>query len=272
MDDVHYRFGRRRSMLFGITAMLAAFGLTVGILVLFNGPNDDEPVTRVAEAAELEIPETLPASDEPFAALDVGGPTVAAPAAPSTTTTTTTTAGPTTTTAPSTIAPTSTVATTVAPTTAAPTTETLVSQPTAPIAPPPDPHAAEPQIQLGRIAIPKLGVDEPLYEGIRLTTLDLGPGHWPGTAMPGEVGNAVIAGHRTSHSAPFRYLDQLVPGDTIEFTTTAGVTTYEVTETMIVQPDAVWIVDPTPTATATLFACHPPGSVSQRIVVKLDLA
>jgi len=269
MDDVHYRLGRRRSMLFGITAMLAAFGLTVGMLLLFSGPDDDEPVSRVVEAAELGVPETLPAFDEPFSAVDDGGATLAAPAGSSTTSTSPTTTS--TTVAPTTVAPTSTVAATAPPsTTAAP--EPVVAAPTAPIAPPPDPHATEPQIQLGSIAIPKLGVDEPLYEGIRLTTLDLGPGHWPGTAMPGQVGNVVVAAHRTSHGATFRYIDQLVPGDTVEFTTDAGTSTYEVTETMIVEPDAVWIVDPTPTATATLFACHPPGSVAQRIVVKLALA
>jgi sortase A len=89
--------------------------------------------------------------------------------------------------------------------------------------------------------------------------------------MPGQVGNVVVAAHRTSHGGPFRHIDQLVPGDTVVFTTEAGVTTYVVTETTIVKPEAIWIVDPTPTPTATLFACHPPGSVSERIVVKLAL-
>ncbi len=122
------------------------------------------------------------------------------------------------------------------------------------------------------MSIPKIGVDAPLLEGIRLTTLDRGPGHWPGTAMPGEVGNVVVAGHRTSHEADFRHLDQLVPGDDVVFNTEAGVITYKVTGTQIVQPDAIWIVDPTDTPTATLFACHPLGSTAQRIVVNLELA
>jgi sortase A len=174
----------------------------------------------------------------------------------------------------------STVATTTATTapvalasiaTTAPTTvpETLPEQP---IAPPPDPRGYEDQVQLGGISIPKLGVDAPLLEGIRLTTLDNGPGHWPGTAMPGEVGNVVVAAHRTSHGAPFRDIDQLVPGDVVNFTTAAGVIEYTVTGTQIVQPDAIWIVDPTATPTATLFACHPPGSTRQRIVVNLELS
>lgn len=90
--------------------------------------------------------------------------------------------------------------------------------------------------------------------------------------MPGEVGNVVVAGHRTSHRADFRDIDQLVPGDDVVFTTDAGVITYKVTGTQIVWPDALWIVDPTDTPTATLFACYPLGSTAQRIVVNLELA
>src|SRR5690606_35854901 len=65
--------------------------------------------------------------------------------------------------------------------------------------------------------IPKIDVDSPFIEGIRLSTLDNGPGHWPGTAMTGELGNVVVAGHRTSHNADFRRLDELEPGDEVIF-------------------------------------------------------
>ncbi len=120
--------------------------------------------------------------------------------------------------------------------------------------------------------IPKVGLDAELEEGIRLTTLNRGPGHWPGSAMPGDVGNVVVAGHRTSHGAEFRHLDQLVPGDEVIFTTAAGTHTYHVTGTQIVTPDALWITNPTDTPTATLFACHPLGSTAKRIVVSLALS
>jgi sortase A len=111
-----------------------------------------------------------------------------------------------------------------------------------------------------------------MYEGITLKTLDRGPGHWPGTAGAGHVGNAVIAGHRTSHNKDFRKIDELEPGDEIILSTDEGRFVYHVTRTEIVKPDAIWIVDQTPTATATLFACHPPGSTRERIVVFADLA
>ena len=127
-------------------------------------------------------------------------------------------------------------------------------------------------IELGTIEIPKIDVSMTMYEGIRLSTLDRGPGHWPGTAMPGQVGNVVVAGHRTSGHQVFRNIDVLVEGDEILFTETNGsVHRYRVTSSRIVVPTEVWIVDQTPTPTATLFACHPPGSVRERYVVFAEL-
>ena len=111
-----------------------------------------------------------------------------------------------------------------------------------------------------------------MFEGIRLSTLDNGPGHWPGSAMPGEIGNVVVAGHRVSHNQDFRNLDDLQPGDEVIMSTATGRHVYRVRATEIVKPDAMWIIDQTAVPTATLFACHPPGSVSERIVVHLDLA
>jgi len=110
-----------------------------------------------------------------------------------------------------------------------------------------------------------------MYEGIRLTTLDHGPGHWPGSAMPGQPGNVVVGGHRVSTHRVFRNVDQLAPGDQIIFVDGSDTYVYAVSRVEVVQPDAVWIIDPTPTPTATLFACHPPGSTAQRIVVFADL-
>ena len=103
-----------------------------------------------------------------------------------------------------------------------------------PEAVPADPRAAEPLVELGTIEIPKIGVVKSMFEGITLTTLDHGPGHWPGTAMPGQLGNVVIAGHRVSHDKPFRHLDQLGSGDDVILTTADGRFVYKVTGTEIV--------------------------------------
>ena len=186
-----------------------------------------------------------------------------------TTTTTITTIAPTTTTRPTT---TTTTTTTTTATTTTTTSTTLPLQATQPIAPPRDTRGSEDNPQLGRIAIPKIGLDSELHDGIRLTTLDRGPGHWPGTAMPGQIGNVVVAAHRTSHGAEFRHLDSLAPGDEVIFSTVDGTFTYLVTGTQIVTPDSLWITDPTDTPTATLFACHPLGSTAKRIVVNLALS
>jgi sortase A len=111
----------------------------------------------------------------------------------------------------------------------------------------------------------------PLNEGISLTTIDRGPSHWPGSALPGQVGNAVVAGHRVTKTRPFRDIDRLVPGDEVVLTGAGVRATYVVNGSEVVAPDAMRIVDPTPTATLTLFACHPPGSARYRYVVTADL-
>ena len=145
-----------------------------------------------------------------------------------------------------------------------------VSLPT-PAAPPLDERAVEPVVVLGRIEIPRLGLDVPLNQGISLSTIDRGPSHWPGTALPGQIGNVVVAGHRVTNTRPFRYIDTLQPGDEIIFTVNGARSVYRVTGSEVVTPDAMRIVDQTPEPTATLFACHPPGSAKYRYVVKAAL-
>jgi len=246
----------RRTAAIGVPIIVGA-GAVGGVLFIL--PDDEADSVRSEQlvtttAAPIIAPPTTQTVFEPTA-------TVASSTQPPATLAPTSGATPDTTAAPATTAP---PATTVPP-------STLVETPDEPIAPPSDPRGYEEQIQLGGLQIPSLGVDEPLLSGIRLTTLDRGPGHWPGTAMPGEAGNVVVAAHRTSHGGPFRNIDQLQVGDPVVFTTDAGVVEYNVTEVFVVEPDALWIVDQTDDSTATLFACHPPGSVAQRIVVKLAL-
>jgi sortase A len=194
--------------------------------------------------------------------------------APTTTVAPTTTLAPTTTT----LAPTTTAAPT---TTLPPTTTTIIETTTTapppaaedlpvPVAPPPA-RADEPVVEVGSLEIPAIGVSKTMFEGISLNTLDRGPGHWPGTAGPGEYGNMVVAGHRTSHDRPFYDLDKLAVGDEIVVSNLAGRFVYQVTETLVVTPDALWITDQTVDKTLTLFACHPKGSTRQRIVIKAAL-
>jgi len=244
-----------------IAALVAVPALIVGAVLLMGVGGDADTISTDNETTDTVATTT----DAPTTTSPVFIQSSASTVLPATTNAPTTVKRTTTTTVKRTTTTSTTESTTTVP-------ATLPEQPVQPIAPPPDPRAAEEQIQLGSISIPKLGVSEPLLEGIRLTTLDNGPGHWPGTAMPGQVGNVVVAAHRTSHGGPFRNIDQLVAGDIVQFNTGTGPIDYVVTGTQIVEPNAIWIVDQTTTPTATLFACHPPGSVRQRIVVNLELA
>jgi sortase A len=161
-------------------------------------------------------------------------------------------------------------ATTSTSTTAVPATTTTWPL-TQPMTPPEEDYFDEPIVEIGRIAVPALGLDEVLHQGISLHNIDLGPSHWPGTALPGHLGDVVVAGHRVTHSRPFRDLDALGTGDTLTFTTAEGTFTYEWTGTEVVTPDRVDIADQMPEYEATLYACHPPGSARERIVAHFRL-
>ncbi len=136
----------------------------------------------------------------------------------------------------------------------------------------PDPSVRLPISIVGRIQIPKIGLDVELRDQITQESIDFGPSHWPGTADPGGFGNAVIAGHRNSHSAPFYDLANLAPSDPITLVNSLGVSyRYTVTELFVVEPTAMWITEQAPGRTLTLLTCHPLGQSSQRLVVRAAL-
>ena len=120
----------------------------------------------------------------------------------------------------------------------------------------------------GRIEIPAIGLNHLTYEGIDLATINYGPSHWPGTPLPGQLGNTVFPGHRTTYSRPFWDMDKLVPGNEVIFSNAAGRFTYRIDRVFIVNANETWIVNNTPDATFTIMACHPKGSAKQRIVAK----
>lgn len=124
-----------------------------------------------------------------------------------------------------------------------------------------------PQTPTGVIRIPAIGLVHPTFEGIEPEHVDLGPTHWPGTAQPGENGNAVFAGHRTTWTRPFFDLDRLRAGDELVFERPNGVFVYVVSDSFVVKPEDTWIINPTDEPTVTLFTCHPKYSERQRYVV-----
>jgi sortase A len=125
---------------------------------------------------------------------------------------------------------------------------------------------------LGEISIKKINVDWAIVEGVQLPDLAKGPGHYPGTPLPGQIGNAAIAGHRTTHGAPFFRVNELGPGDKIVIKTLAGTYTYVVSRAPFsVQPTDYGVVDNTSDAQLTLTSCEPRYSAARRIVVKAKL-
>jgi sortase A len=106
-----------------------------------------------------------------------------------------------------------------------------------------------------------------------VSDLRQGPGHYPQTPLPGEAGNAAIAGHRTTYSAPFGDLDQLGEGDLIRITTVRGTVSYRMYDHLVVQPTDVYVLDPDPnrTATLTLTTCDPKFSAAHRLIIRAEL-
>lgn len=133
------------------------------------------------------------------------------------------------------------------------------------------------------------GVSYVVREGEDLANLRKGPGHYGDTPVPGQPGNAAIAGHRTTYGAPFNRLDELRAGDPIIVETAIGTHVYVVRDPrtihdetdmldvgdgdgwMAVRSNALWVVDPLPGAFLTLTTCHPEFSSRQRLIVVAEL-
>ncbi len=120
------------------------------------------------------------------------------------------------------------------------------------------PPAAEGE-PIGRIEIPDIGLDWWMVEGTDLSYLRDGPGHFLSTPMPGQRGNAALAGHRTTYGAPFHNIDRLEPGDEITVSTVQGKFVYEVVPIPMVDGEARWQPPP---ATIVLGPDDPPNSPS----------
>lgn len=148
------------------------------------------------------------------------------------------------------------------------------SPPVVAASPPPAPL---PQEAVALLRLPRFGdYEKVVVEGTDRAALKKGPGHQPGTAMPGELGNVVLAGHRTTYGAPFGRLDELRPGDDIVVQTAAGTFTYRVRGSEIVAPSAVEVMLPVPgqagavptESLITLVTCTPKYSARNRLIIR----
>lgn len=133
---------------------------------------------------------------------------------------------------------------------------------------PPPPIAGDPVAQ---IRIPKIGVTRYVVEGVGVADLKKAPGHYPQTPLPGQPGNAAIAGHRTTYGQPFYNLDELEDGDEILVRTVQGDFRYVVDRKLVVSPDQTEVLDPTTEARLTLTTCEPRFSARKRLIVSAVL-
>ncbi|MFI6741408.1 class E sortase [Nonomuraea sp. NPDC050451] len=135
----------------------------------------------------------------------------------------------------------------------------------------------EPGKPMALLRIPELGRDYEyaVIEGVDTEHLKKGPGHYPDSAMPGQVGNFVVSGHRTTYAAPFKEIDELERDDEIVVQAGGTTYTYRVTSQDIVTPDEVDVFAPVPgkpdirpiRAFITLSTCHPEYSAAERLIV-----
>ena len=123
----------------------------------------------------------------------------------------------------------------------------------------------------GRIVAPSVELDSIVVKGHSRGSLKKGPGWIAYTDLPGPTGNCGIAGHRTTYGAPFRHIDGLSPGDTIDLYSPYRRYRYEVSDTQRVTPDRVDVMDTTAEPVLTLSACDPPFSARYRLIVRADL-
>ncbi len=122
---------------------------------------------------------------------------------------------------------------------------------------------------VAQLQIPKIGVSQYVVSGTAEDDLAKGPGHYVGTAEPGQAGNVAIAGHRTTHGAPFNRLAELAPGDPIYLTDLAGQRlTYVVAlAPFAVSPSDVSVLTYFGDDRLTLTTCNPEYSAAQRLIV-----
>lgn len=128
-------------------------------------------------------------------------------------------------------------------------------------------ESVAPGSAIGRLEVPRLGVDMVVVEGTGADELKRGPGRDPRTSMPGEGRLVYIAGHRTTYSAPFAHIDRLEPGDRVRLELPYATVVYAVTHHRIVDDQDLSVLRSGASEEIALQACHPRFFASQRYIV-----
>lgn len=126
---------------------------------------------------------------------------------------------------------------------------------------------------LDHVVIPKINLDEKIWFGDNEKLINKGVWHIPRSSTPDKGSNTVLAGHRFTYKDPavFYHLDKVSPGDPVIMVYDGKLYNYKVTETKIVNPEDVYIEDPSDDKRLTLYTCHPLWSIKQRLVIVANL-
>jgi len=147
--------------------------------------------------------------------------------------------------------------------------ETLIEEPSQ-VNPVP---AIDPSIN--QLIILKIGVQIPIVEGEDESVLNKGAWRLPMTSTPDLGGNTVLTGHRYKYSPPhketFYLLDKLIEGDLFQIFWQGEEYNYQVVSSIIVNPDALEVLNPTSNPVVTLITCTPLFSTKQRLIVRGEL-
>jgi sortase A len=120
---------------------------------------------------------------------------------------------------------------------------------------------------IGRLRIGKLGLQIILVQGTDHESLKKGPGHYIGSALPGQGRLVYIAGHRTTYLAPFSHIDALKPGDYVTIDLPYATFKYRVTKHRVVAATDVDVLRSPDHEVLILQACHPRFFATHRYLV-----
>jgi len=124
---------------------------------------------------------------------------------------------------------------------------------------------------VGRLQIGRIGLNMIVVQGTDHTSLQKGPGHYVGSALPGQGRLVYVAGHRTTYLAPFADIDRIRVGDVIVFSLPYGTFRYRVSRHYVVPADDVGALRNTGREILRLQACHPRFFATERYLVDARL-
>jgi len=124
---------------------------------------------------------------------------------------------------------------------------------------------------LALMEIPAIGLEQVVVQGVGTAQTKLGPGHDPSTPLPGQAGNVVVLGRRTTYGAPFRHLNELANGDKIIVTTRQGQFIYTVIGSAVVPLGSPVPTAPTTDDRLTLVTSNPPYLARSELIVAAKL-